>query len=379
MAAMKAVRSQTRTPSSNGKALILLVHPSETGSRSIAAALHGLHHDLRQVASAEEAIEVILRNRVDLVLIDLTFSESAGLDLCRLLKSHRPTQFLPVYVIGSCNDLEDEIRALEAGADEFLARPLMRRALQARVQASLRFRDMLESLDDAETVLINLAQAVEDRDPELGQHCHRLALMAAAMGLTLGLPADDIVTLQWSGYLHDIGKVALPDRILLKPGPLNREEWETMKTHAERGERICRGMKSLQSILPIIRHHHERWDGSGYPDGLRGEEIPLLARILQLADIYDALITARPYKAAMNPEQALATIRMEAAKGWLDERLVELFADLLPRFPTTAPAIDQSNLSLQALAASIERFRKDSSDSTYQNPALPHFQLASGF
>jgi putative two-component system response regulator len=373
------VRPHARTAVSNRKVFILLVYLSETSRRNVCNALQGLDHHLSYVASAGEAMERISRHRVDLVLIDLASPESDGLDLCRSLKSATATQFLPVYVVAGGNDLEQEVRALEAGADEFLIRPLRRRTLQPRVQASLRFKDMLESLDDAETALINLAQAVEDRDPELGQHCHRLALMAAAMGLTLGLPAEDILTLQRSGYLHDIGKVALPDRILLKPGPLTREEWETMKTHAERGERICRGMRSMQSTLPIIRHHHERWDGSGYPDGLRGEEIPLLARILQLADIYDALITARPYKIAMSPEEALATIRMEAAKGWRDEKLVEVFADLLPCFPTTAEATDQSNLSLQALAASIERFRKHSSDSTHHAPAAQKFQLASGF
>jgi putative two-component system response regulator len=374
----RLVRHEMRATVADSTAFILLVYSSETSRRSISTALQGFDHDMRYAATAAEALEAISLNHIDLVLIDLAFAEASGLDLCRLLKSGTTTQFLPVYVIGSGSDVEQEIRALEAGADEVLTRPLKRRVLQARVQASLRFRDMFESLDDAETVLINLAQAVEDRDPELGQHCHRLALMAAAMGLTLGLPSEDILTLQRSGYLHDIGKVALPDRILLKRGPLSPEEWETMKTHAERGERICGGMKSLQSILPIIRHHHERWDGSGYPDGLRGEEIPLLARILQLADIYDALITARPYKTAMSPDQALGIIRMEAAKGWRDKELVEVFADLLPTFPTTAEAAVQSNLSLQALATSIERFRKDSSDRT-RAWAPRDFQLASGF
>jgi cyclic di-GMP phosphodiesterase len=375
----EVVRQHTPTAVSNRKAFILLVYASETSRRNIENALRGLDHDLIYVDSAEEAMERITRRRVDLVLIDLVSPESDGLDLCRSLKSATTTQFLPVYVVASGNDLDEEIHALEAGADEFLIRPLRRRGLQARVQASLRFKEMLESLDDGETALMSLAQAVEDRDPELGQHCHRLALMAAAMGLTLGLPTEDILTLQRSGYLHDIGKVALPDRVLLKPGPLTSEEWETMKTHPERGERICRGMKSLESILPVIRHHHERWDGSGYPDGLRGEEIPLLARILQLADIYDALITARPYKTAMSPEQALATIRMEAEKGWLDRKLVEVFADLLPWFPATATRIDQATLSLKALADSIERFRKESSISTQDTAVHQNFRLASGF
>jgi putative two-component system response regulator len=139
---------------------------------------------------------------------------------------------------------------------------------------------------------------------------------------------------------------------------LTPDEWEIMKSHAERGERICKNMRSLEPVLPIIRSHHERWDGSGYPDGLKGEAIPLLARILQLADIYDALTTERSYKRALKPQEALRVIREEVDKGWRDPRLVELFADLLPMFDAPSSP-DFSRLSLHALASSIERFRSD--------------------
>jgi putative two-component system response regulator len=228
---------------------------------------------------------------------------------------------------------------------------------------------MIDSLDDSETVLFSLAQSVEERDSALGQHCHRLALMGAAMGVALGLPGNEILSLQRAAYLHDIGKVAIPDHILFKPGPLTPEEWEVMKTHAERGERICSSMRSLAPVLPIIRHHHERWDGSGYPDGLRNEEIPLLARILQLADIYDALTTSRPYKTTLSSEEALQIIRDEAERGWRDPELVQRFAEILPMFRTpTLP--DLSRLSLHALAASIERFRKNPLHSHTQETIL---------
>jgi putative two-component system response regulator len=196
---------------------------------------------------------------------------------------------------------------------------------------------------------------VEERDPALGLHCQRLALIAAAMGLALGLPGHDILALQRGGYLHDIGKVAIPDNVLFKPGPLTPEEWTIMQSHAERGERICRSMRSLAPVLPIIRHHHERWDGSGYPDKLRGEEIPLLARILQLADIYDALTTARPYKKCFSPEDAVDVIHEEVRKGWRDPRLVEVFMDVLPMFRTSTTP-DISRVSLHALASSIAKF-----------------------
>ncbi len=275
-----------------------------------------------------------------------------------MLKKASATQFLPVFVVAGSDDLDNEVHAIEAGADEFFVAPLRPQAFRARVQASLRQKAKIDSLDDSETVLFSLAQSVEDRDPSLGQHCERLSLMAAAMGVALGLPPQEILNLQRAGYLHDIGKVGIPDDILFKAGPLTPEEWEIMKSHAERGERICSSMRCLAPVLPIIRNHHERWDGSGYPDGLKGEAIPLLARILQLADIYDALTTVRSYKRALSPEEALRVIREEVDKGWRDPRLVELFADLLPMFETPSSP-DLSHLSLNALAASIERFRSD--------------------
>jgi putative two-component system response regulator len=250
------------------------------------------------------------------------------------------------------------VSAIEAGANEFLVAPLRDRALRARVQSNLRQKEMVDSLDDSEAVLFSLAKSVEDRDPDLSLHCQRLSVIAAAMGVTLKLPAHDILTLQRGGYLHDIGKISIPDRILFKPGPLTPDEWEIMKSHTVRGEKICMGIKSLLPVLPIIRSHHERWDGLGYPDGLRGEQIPLLARILQLADIYDALTTMRPYKAAFSAEEALSIMMEETGKGWRDPHLVRVFADLVPMFRAYSFP-DLSRLSLNALAHSVESYRKD--------------------
>ena len=346
---------------SRSVATLLAVFASDTGLQTIRTGLRGLECELIEATSISQVSDILSRHSVDLILLDLTAAQPAAFHLCQLLKSDPATQLLPVYALGSSNDQETEIRALEAGADEFIVSPLRPRPFQARIHASLRHKGMVDSLDDSEAVLFSLAQSVEDRDPDLGQHCHRLALMGAAMGVTLGLPARDILALQRGGYLHDIGKVAVPDTVLFKPGPLTSDEWNTMKTHAARGERICGGMKSLSSVLPIIRSHHERWDGSGYPDGLKGEEIPLLARVLQLADIYDALTTARPYKSALTPEQALATIREEVCKGWRDPKLVELFADVLPMFRTAPMATDHSHFSLHALASTVDRFRESAS------------------
>ncbi len=356
----------------HGKVLILGASPASRGR--MRKALGESEHDIVEASATSEAIGAISIHGVDLVLADVAAPEMGAIEFCRMLKKAGATQFLPVFVVAASDDPETEVRAIEAGADEFLSGPLREKTFRARVQANLRRKAMIDSLDNSETVLFSLAQSVEERDPDLGQHCQRLSAMAAAMGLALGLPTCDILTLQRGGYLHDVGKVAIPDSVLFKPGPLTAEEWETMKTHTERGERICAGMRSLAPVLPIIRHHHEKWDGSGYPDGLKGEEIPLLARILQLADIYDALTTSRPYKRAISPEEALRVVRSETAKGWRDPKLVDTFADILPMF-RSPEASDLSRLSLHALAASLEQFRNTADDrkrsSTPQVLSLP--------
>ena len=302
---------------------ILLVDPSAQSRNNLIADLELLDRNIVDVSTTSEAIAALSLRRVDLVVVAQSVPELGGVEFCRMLKKAKATQFLPVFVTAESDDIDCEVKAIEAGADEFLAKPFRARAIQARIQASLRQKAMIDSLDDSATVLFSLAESVEERDPALGQHCERLALMAAGMGLALGLPGPDIVALQRGGYLHDVGKVAIPDHILFKERPLSSEEWEIMKSHTHRGVRICSNMRSLAPVLPIIRHHHERWDGSGYPCGLKEQEIPLLARILQLADIYDALTRDRPYKSALTPEAAVRVIREEADKGWRDPQLVD--------------------------------------------------------
>ncbi len=346
---------QPDAPAAHSK--LLMVDSSGTSRSALREALGELDHELIEAASTSEAISAISLHNVDLVLIDLFAPELGGAEFCRMLKKASATQFLPVFITAPSDDVDNEVRAIEAGADDFLTYPLRPRSVRARIQASLRHKAMIDSLDDSETVLFSLAESVEQRDPALGQHCQRLALMAAAIGVTLGLPQNEVLALQRGGYLHDVGKVAIPDQILFKAGPLTPAEWEIMKSHADRGERICSSMRSLAPVLPIIRHHHERWDGSGYPDGLKGEQIPLLARILQLADVYDALTTARPYKPAFSAEEAVQIINSEAERGWRDPYLVGTFGEILPMFRTQTPP-DISRMSLHALAASLERYRK---------------------
>jgi putative two-component system response regulator len=223
----------------------------------------------------------------------------------------------------------------------------------------LRNKAAVDSLEEAETILFALAQAVEARDSYTGGHCKRLADYSVALGQALGLSEDELIALHRGGYLHDIGKVSVPDSIMFKPGPLDAAEWVIMRAHTTGGEEICKPMKTLAPVLPIIRNHHERWDGTGYPDGLAGEEIPLLARILQTADVYDALTTARSYKKAHSQEEAFRIMEEESARGWRDAELLALFRDICDNFPNEAGgAIAQNCAEAPNMSQSLEAMRR---------------------
>jgi putative two-component system response regulator len=231
-------------------------------------------------------------------------------------------------MLTSVQGVENEVNGIDSGADEFLIKPLHPTVVRTRIRAMLRNKAAIDSLEEAEAILFALAQAIEHRDKYTGGHCQRLARYSVSLGLALGLPRPQLLALHRGGFLHDIGKVAVPDAILFKPGRLDEHEWTLMRGHTVKGEEICRPMKSLAPVLPVIRSHHERWDGSGYPDGLRGEQIPLVARILQVADIYDALTTVRPYKAAFSQAEALGVLDDEVNRGWRDADLVGVFRQL---------------------------------------------------
>ena len=332
---------------------ILIADASAPRRRELRRVLSGLPLDLMEASNTGEAVLAASLHGVDLVLMESGLDDGGTMALCRKLKQASAPQFLPVFVMAQNDDIGSEVQSMEAGADGFFTVPLRPQAFRARVQAILRHKANVDLRDCPETVLLSLAQSVEGRDPDLGQHCERLALMSSTLGLALGLPEQDIITLRRDAYLHDIGKVSIPDRILFKAGPLTPEEWEVMKSHPERGERICSNLRSLAPVLPVVRHHHEKWNGSGYPDALTEEEIPLLARILQLTDIYDALTNSRCYKRAFTPEEAREIMWEEAQRGWRDPKLTEQFAKLIPVF-STAETPDLSSLSLHTLASFLQ-------------------------
>ncbi|MFY9675246.1 MAG: HD domain-containing phosphohydrolase [Terriglobales bacterium] len=283
------------------------------------------------VSSAADAEEQIRREAPDLILLDVIMPGKTGYELCRELKDNPETRLIPVVMITGLNAHEDRLKAIEAGADDFLTKPISPEELFARVKSLLKLKEFTDELETADSVLCTLGLSVEARDPYTEGHCERLAKNASDLGRYLNLDEERLVALRRGGYLHDLGKICVPDEILKKGSNLTPEEWEIMKKHPLTGEAICRPLKSLRLVLPIIRYHHEHSDGSGYPDGLMAGDIPLLPRILQVVDIYDALRTARPYKPALSHEQAAVTMREEAQAGLWDEDLVAEFFSMLDK------------------------------------------------
>jgi putative two-component system response regulator len=277
----------------------------------------------------EQALELVRREPIDLVLSDVMMPHRSGFALCRVIKADPRTRFIPVVLVTSLESVEDRVQGIECGADDFLNKPVRKEELSARVRSLLKLKHFTDELESAETVLYSLALSIEAKDPYTKGHCERLSKYSVALAERLGLPKEQCLALRRGGIVHDIGKVAVPEHILLKPGPLTPEERRIMEQHTAIGERICAPLKSFQLVLPLIRHHHEKSDGSGYPDGLKGEDIPLTARILQTVDIFDALTTDRPYRKALTPQKAFAQMREEVKRGWWDGTLIEEFQRLL--------------------------------------------------
>ena len=320
---MHVVPTQRQAP----RILVVDDHPTIAGLMSQLLTQRG--YEVVTAADAQQAEAEVRRQAPDIILSDVRMPGKSGYELCRELKANPATRLIPFVLITGLSDSADKVRGIEAGADDFLNKPVLAEELTARVKSLLRVKEFTDELETVDSVLCTLGLAVESRDPYTEGHCERLAVRAADLGRHLGLDEDSIVALRRGGYLHDLGKIAVPDAILKKGTDLTLQEWEIMKRHPLAGENICKPLKSLRLVLPIIRHHHEHADGSGYPDGLRAGEIPLLPRVLQVVDVYDALRTARPYKPALGHDEAAQTMREEARQGLWDAELVNEFFSML--------------------------------------------------
>ncbi|HEY2936832.1 MAG TPA: HD domain-containing phosphohydrolase, partial [Gaiellaceae bacterium] len=311
------------------EACILVVEDDAALRQVLDEHLAALGYRVLTAASAEAALAVLEASRVDLVLTDVHMGAMSGIELCAHIKTDPRLQLTPVVVLTSAADLDARVAGLGAGADDFFSKPVEFAELRTRVAALLRVKFLVDQLDRAEGVITTLGLTIEARDPYTAGHCQRLARYALALGQALGADAATLRALRLGGFLHDLGKIAVPDAILLKPGPLDAGERERMKTHPVVGEDLVRGLRTIEGVQAIIRHHHERWDGSGYPDGLKGEAIPAGARIMAVVDVYDALRTERPYKAALPHRKALSILLRETEAGFWDPRVITAFDQVL--------------------------------------------------
>lgn len=308
----------------------ILVVDDNPSSRITAVALLSVEgYEVLEAESGSEALNLVRELNPDLILLDVMMPEMNGFEVCQHLKENEHTRLIPVIFITALNDKRSRIMGIEVGGDDFLSKPFDRLELTARVKSLIRQKRLNEDLDHAEQVLFSIARAIESRDPVTGDHCERLVALGKAFGEYIQLSRVEIRDLVWGSYLHDIGKVGIPDAVLLKKGQLTPEEREIMNQHVTIGEKICKPLRTMQGVIPIIRHHHERWDGTGYPDGLVGDHIPYLAQVFQIIDIYDALTSERPYKRAFTTEEALAVISEETQKGWRNPELVQQFMEFI--------------------------------------------------
>jgi putative two-component system response regulator len=288
--------------------------------------------------NGSDALDQVVMGSPDLILTDVFMPEMDGLQLCERLKNDEKTNLIPVVMLTAADDFDNRIRGIEIGADDYLSKPVRPRELYARVNSLLRIKSLTDSLESAETVIFSLANAIEAKDHYTRGHIERVSALAVSLGEYIGLSSEELSTLRKGGALHDIGKIGVRDSILIKPGKLTPEEFEEIKRHPEIGERICRPLNSLKPVLPIIKHHHEKHDGSGYPSGLSGDEIPLLARIMAIADIYDAFTSHRAYRDALTYKQTMDILTKETEAGKFEPTLFKQFKELVearPEFQTS--------------------------------------------
>ncbi len=285
--------------------------------------------EVHESGDGRSALRLVEETEFDVVILDKRMPGLDGDEVCRRIREKLRLRLLPIIMISGAAGSEELVLSLEAGATDFLRKPFSPAELIARVTVAANHKRLLDQLEHVESLYFAVARMVEARDWHTGQHCTRLAHNSALFGRFLGLGTDACRLLHNLGTLHDIGKIAIPDRILLKEGALSRAEERIMEQHTLIGADLCSGIRSLKPLVPLIRHHHERWDGSGYPDGRAGEEIPYLSRIFQLLDIYDALASDRPYKRALPHDEILAHLEDERRAGRLDPGLTERFFDFL--------------------------------------------------
>lgn len=337
---------------------ILVVDDNRTNALLLERVLVGDGHMVDVANDGQEALERVTHHCPDLILLDLDMPRIDGYEVCRRVKSNPATRFVPIVIVTAQNAFDAKLRAWELGADDFITKPFQCLEVVARCRSLLRIKDLIDERDSAEAVVFAFARVVEAKSPYTHGHSERVAAYALTLASEVQLPEDEWETLRKGALLHDIGKVSVPDAILDKPASLTPAEFDIMKQHTVQGARIAEPLRSVRDAVPLIRWHHERLDGRGYPDGLFGGSIPLLVRILSVADVYDSLSSARPYRGAIPHPQCMEILNRDAAGGGLDPELVEAFSRVIT--PTaisvisrTARIPDSSNFERTAASTSV--------------------------
>jgi putative two-component system response regulator len=310
------------------QSLVLVVDDDQALRKGMTFLLGKEGYSTIEAENGVSALEKIESEQPDLVLLDLMMPELDGMEVCKQLKRNEDTRLIPVIMITAVNNQSEKIKAIESGADDFLNKPVNLAELRARTRSLLRMKHLNDLLDRADNVIAAMANAIEAKDQYTEGHNERVSSLAVMLAEAAGLGPKQIEQVRMGGILHDIGKIGIPDKVLNKKGPLDDDEFEMIRSHPRQGERILLPLRSLKEVGDIVLHHHERYDGRGYPQGLAGEDIPLHARIVAIADSFDAMTTNRPYREALPHGKAIEELSQGAGSIW-DPQLVELFIDQL--------------------------------------------------
>jgi len=311
------------------KQKVLLVDDNSANVDLLEAYLEPAGYEILKAYDGQEGLDLAYEKNPDLILLDVMMPGLDGYEVCKRLKEDEKTRFMPIVMITALSDLDDKIKGLDVGADDFLSKPIVRPELMARVRSLLRIKTLHDDLDSSENIIFTLALALEAKDPYTKGHSERVAALALSLARRTGLSSEAQQKVHKAGILHDIGKIGVREAILNKNSDLDADEYDDIAKHPAIGANICEPLKSLADIIPMIRYHHERFDGKGHPDGLSKDDIPVGAMIIAIADTYDAMTSARPYRSAMSREAALTILEEEKESGQLPPFLVDAFLEMM--------------------------------------------------